>query len=144
MSRLGRSRRELTCNPYAPVQSKRTFLFSFFFRKQLPKESNMGSILGTIFIENHNFVRKKGCGKQVGNKCPPKVIRIFYCHFPGLPDSPPRMRASQTRNKSSSTSSRNCCSSSFFLSEMLFHFVSIAFFLKTCSRKMEEVIVKST
>ena len=64
--------RGFTCNPYPPVQSKRTCLFSFFFRKQLPKESNLGSMLGTIFIENHNCVRKRDATNRQGKSARPR------------------------------------------------------------------------
>ena len=66
---LGAPQRGLTCNPYAPVQSKRTLRFSFFFWTQLPKESPLGSILGTIFIEILILCEKKGCKKPGRKKC---------------------------------------------------------------------------
>ena len=67
---LGAPQRGLTCNPYAPVQSKRTLRFSFFFWKQLPKESTLGSFFGTIFIEILILCEKKGCKKTGRKNCP--------------------------------------------------------------------------
>ena len=106
--------RGLTCNPYAPVQSKRTFLFSSFFRKQLPKETNLGSILGTIFIENHNFVRKKGCEKQVGKNASPSGSRPSIITSRGSLTAPLACALFQKetivsrRNNSLRTNCRNC------------------------------------
>ena len=110
------------------------FSIFFHFLKTAPKSVHFGFILVTISTEHIDFVRKKKCQQKVCKRCPPKWIPRDYDTFPGLPDSTPRMCAFSTRNNSSSTNSRNCCSNYFF-SKRMFHFVSIAVFLKTCSRK---------
>ena len=54
----------LTCNPYAPAQSKHTLLFSHVFKKMASKRCNFGSILGVVFGKNHDFAVKKGFQKM--------------------------------------------------------------------------------
>ena len=52
------------------VETHFPVFFFLFLQKTAPKRVRSGSILGTIFIESHNFARKKGCEKQRGKKCP--------------------------------------------------------------------------
>ena len=75
-----------------------------------------------------NF-EKKSLPKIVSKKGAPLSQTSDYDRGPGLPDSPPRVRTSQTRNNSSSS---KCCSNSCpwlwirkFVRKLLFELVSI-------------------
>jgi len=64
-----------------------------------------GAPLGIIF-------QKKTLPKMASKKGAPHIKTTPYEHVRRLPGRPPRVRASQTRNNSSSTNFKQCCSSS--------------------------------
>ena len=75
---------------------------------------------------------------MASKKGAPHIKTTPYEHVRRLPGRPPRVRTSQTRNKSSSTSSRNCCSNSFF---WLFfeNVVSIRFHFRFVENQFEKI-----
>ena len=79
-----------------------------------------GAPFGIIF-------QKKTLPKMASKKKTPHIKTPPYEHVRRLPGRPPRVRASQTRNKSSSRSSRNCCSNSFSFVSFLFLFWKCCF-----------------
>jgi len=81
---------------------------------------------------------KKGMQKVLAQVDPE---RLWY--FPGLPDSPPRMRFF-TKKQQFEHKFQDLLLELFFFLGNLFHFVSISFILKICLKKMEKVNVKST
>ena len=58
-------------------------------------------------------------------KKPPNMKMPPCRHVQRLPERPPRMHISRTRNKSPSTKSENCCSRSCLCSKILFELVAI-------------------
>jgi hypothetical protein len=92
-----------------------------------------------------NFEKKKTFRKSLPKKRVPLYQTADYDHGPRLPDSPPHVRTSQTRNKSSSS---KCCSNScpclWFRKidrKWLFGLASIANFSKTKSGKWKRADV---
>ena len=58
-----------------------------------PHRPHFGFILEAIFTKNPNFEWKKGSKKWINKRVPALTQKASYDHGPGLPDSPPRMRA---------------------------------------------------
>ena len=81
------------CRP----RSKSRFLLDFL------------SLLMPFGLPFGTILRKKPFWKSFQKKSAPLSQTSDYDHGPRLPDSPPRVRTSQTRNKSSSS---KCCSNS--------------------------------
>ena len=101
----------LTCNPYAPAQSKHTFSFLHFFSKIVSKRPHRGSILGAIFLQNCNFEWNNLLQKLLQKKVPRQTQTRLYSQAGGPVERQPRVRVFCTRNNylgNCSSTFRNC------------------------------------
>ena len=106
---------------------------SDFFTSVMPS----GAPFGTIF-------HKKTLEKSLQKKETPWVKTTDYPHVRWLPETPPRVRITQTRNNSSSS---NCCSNSCpwlwlrkIARKRLFELIAIATLSKQKSKKWKGLI----
>ena len=87
--------------------------------------------------------QKKTLPKIPSKKGAPNMKTTTYEHVRRLPERPPRVRTSQTRNNSSSTNFKHCCSSSCSVLENAVLICFNCIFTKMFE-KMKRVDVKNT
>ena len=89
-----------------------------------------------------NF-QKKTLPKMASKKGAPHIKTTPYEHVRRLPGRPPRVRASQTRNNSSSTNFKQCCSSSCSVFENAVLICFHCIFFQKCSKNWKESMSKT-
>ena len=94
-----------------------------------PHRPHFGSILEAIFIENQNVEWKKGSKKWIKKRVPALTETGDDDHGPGLPDSPPRVRAFLNKKQLSEQETRTAAHfwihfRALFLEWAIFDFMS--------------------
>ena len=96
----------LTCNPYAPAQSKRTFSFSHVFWKLGPARPHLGSIWHHFWVRIEPSWPKKGFQKLFWKVLPPKSQKAHYWQVPGPLDSHPYFKDFSNKKQQSEQETR--------------------------------------